>query len=608
MSWRKIGIWGGLLLLVTFVAYIPAINGGFVWDDDAYITENQTLRTFEGLGRIWFEIGAVPQYYPLVHSTFWAEYHLWQLHPMGYHIVNVLLHGLNAILLWMLLRRLSVPAAWLAAAIFALHPVNVESVAWITERKNVLSGLFYFSSMLAYLHFLRLEEQPSPDVETSAASASDSNTVLWRFYILSLILFLFALLSKSVTSSMPVVILIILWWKRDRLHWQDVLPLVPFFLLGAALGILTILVEKLNVGAQGEEWALSILDRFLVAGRALWFYAGKLIWPHKLTFNYPKWPIETGAWWQYLYPLAALTTLAVLWLLRKRTGKAVLVAVLFFVVTLVPALGFFDVYPMRYSFVADHFQYLASVGLIALLASMIISINHFLPNRFVIVVKAAVLLVLGLLTWKQGYIYENLETLWRDTITKNPSSWMAHNNLGDELTRKGRLEEAIGHFYSTLRIKPDHAEAHYNLANTFSKQGKVDKAEEHYLAALRINPYQVRTHNNLGIALIHQGRIQEAITHFTTALEIKPDFSPAHLNLGLALFQQGKIDEAIRHYSEALKTDPDFADAHNALGAALGSQGKLQEAKTHFSRALEIDPNLEEARKNLEVVSELMHQ
>ena len=595
---------------MTVVAYIPAMNGGFVWDDDSYVTENPTLRTLDGLGRIWFEIGAVPQYYPLVHTTFWAEYHLWQLQPLGYHIVNVLLHGLTAVLLWLVLTRLSVPAAWLAAAIFALHPVHVESVAWITERKNVLSGFFYFAAILAYIHFLRLDPEPSQEstISTSVPLESGFDGNQWRFYFLAAVLYLCALLSKSVTSSMPVVILLLLWWKRDRIRWRDALPLVPFFLLGIALGMLTIWLEKHHVGAKGEEWALSIVDRFFVAGRALWFYAAKLILPYKLTFNYPQWQIDTGVWWQYLFPLATLTTLAVLWLLRKRIGKAVLVAVLFFVVTLVPALGFFDVYPMRYSFVADHFQYLASVGLIVLLASMLVNLRRFLPKRSETVLGALVLLVLGLLTWRQGYIYQDTETLWLDTINKNPSSWMAHNNLGDELTRQGRLDEAVSHFYLSLSIKPDHYRAHYNLANTLSRQGNFDKAIDHYQKALRINPYHVKIQNNLGIALIQQGKVQEAADRFSTALEIKPDFAPAHLNLGLALYQQGRIDEAISHYSEALKINPEFADAHNALGAALGSQGKLREAKEHFSAALRIDPNLEEARKNLEVVSKLMRQ
>jgi len=357
-----------LLVMAIFVVYIPAINGGYIWDDDAHVLNNQHLRSLNGLKKIWLDVGATQQYYPMVYSIFWLEYHLWELNPLGYHLVNVLVHAANAFLLWLVLRRLQISGALLIAAVFALHPVQVESVAWITEHKNTVSGFFYLFSVLICIRFFKL------DVATTNQHPSHNTDLLksnnkkrsWKLYLLCLLLFVCALLSKTVTCTMPAVLLLLLWWKRRRIGLNDFFLLAPFFLLSTVFGLMTTWVEKHYVGAIGEEWTLPVIDRFLVAGRALWFYAGKLLWPQKPTFIYPRWEISSAIWWQYLFPLTAVTAIIVLWLLRRRLGKAPLVAVLFFAGTLFPALGFFNVYPHKFSFVADHFQYLASIGLIAL--------------------------------------------------------------------------------------------------------------------------------------------------------------------------------------------------------------------------------------------------
>jgi len=362
-------LWGILILALAATAYAPALRGDFVWDDDDYVTDNPTLTNLDGLRRIWLEFGATPQYYPLVYTTFWIEYHIWQLHPFGYHLTNVLLHMVNALLLWAILRRLAVPGAWLAAAIFAVHPVHVESVAWITERKNVLSGAFYLSSMLLYLRFAGI----GPD--------RPSGRRRWAYFVLALLLFACALLSKSVTCTLPAALVLLLWWRRRRLRASDLWPLIGWLVVGLLMALTTVWMERHHVGTRYIDWSLSPLDRCLIAGRAVWFYAAKLLWPAKLTFFYPRWHIDAGLWWQYLFPLAAVAVIAALWWLRSRLGKGPLVAVLLFVGTLTPALGFVDVYPMRFSFVADHFQYLASAGLIALGAAFLWSIETRIKRR-----------------------------------------------------------------------------------------------------------------------------------------------------------------------------------------------------------------------------------
>jgi tetratricopeptide (TPR) repeat protein len=582
-----IAVWlGALLVALMLIVYLPALRGGFNWDDDAYVTNNLTLRNVLGLSQIWGQLTATPQYYPLVYTSFWLEYHLWGLNPLGYHVVNVLLHTLAAMLLWRVLVRLQVPGAWLAGGIFALHPVAVESVAWVTERKNVLSGVFYFTAALAYLRW--------QDYRTTAHRTTNDERGSIILYLLSLALFICALFSKTVTASLPAALLLVMWWKHGRIAGRDVWPLLPFFVAGGALGLLTSWLERTHVGANGPEWALSFFDRCLIAGRALWFYAGKLFWPANLTFIYPRWQIDPGIWWQWLFPAAAIAVVMILWSLRTRIGRGPLVAVLFFAGTLFPALGFANIYPMRYSFVADHFQYLASAGLIVLATAGLTRL--FRPVPFAAVV---VPLLLALLTWKQSAIYADQKTLWLDTLAKNPAGWMAHNNLGTVLEGEGHIDEALSHYEEAVHLKPDHAEAHNNLGNTFYKKGRTDAAILEYREAIRLKPDYATAYGNLGTALGAQGRNDEAMKQFRESIRLNPLDGRAHYNFGIVLFKNNQADDAIKEFQEAVRLLPDYANARVNLGIALGSAGRLDEAVAQFQEAVRSKPDFAEARSDL---------
>jgi tetratricopeptide (TPR) repeat protein len=586
----------GLLFAMTLVVYRPVLDNGFIWDDDDYVVENPMLRTLDGLQRIWLDYGATPQYYPMVHSSFWIEYQLWQLDPAGYHLVNVLLHALGVLLLWRVLALLQLPGAWLAAAIFAVHPVHVESVAWVTERKNVLSGVFYLASLFAYLRAAGVGNGAAEDPRSS------------RFYAVSLSSFACALLCKTVTGSLPAVILLVLWWKRRRIAWADVRLLLPFILLAMGFGALTVQLETQHVGAVGRDWDLSFVDRCLVAGRALWFYAYKLLWPAQLVFNYPRWEIDAGRWPPYFFPAAALVVVAALWAVRDRVGRGPLVAVLVFAGTLFPALGFFDVYPMRYSFVADHFQYLASLGLISLFAAGVAkaAVRIFRGKKGPSVVVAAILLaVLGALTWRQAQVYRDRETLWRDTLAKNPASWMAHVNLGTIVEERGQVDDAIRHFRESLRIQPLQPEAYNNLGSALRTQGEFDEAAAQLRRSLEVDPLYILAHNNLGLLYHDLGEYEEAIRHFQRGLEIHPEFVAAHTNLGVTFAAQKRWDEAIRHHREALRIDPNLPQAHNNLASALIARGEIDEAIAHLARVVELLPESESARRNLRSVLRL---
>jgi tetratricopeptide (TPR) repeat protein len=569
------------LLLATLAAYYPAWHGGMLWDDDRHITRSD-LRSAEGLSRIWFDLGATQQYYPLTHSAFWILHRLWGDQLLGYHLINIILHVLAAFLVAILLERLAVPGAWLAAVIFALHPVHVESVAWISELKNTLSGVLYLAAALAYLRF------------------DDSRRRLP--YALAMVLFVLALLSKTVTATLPAALLVVFWWQRGRLNGRrDLLPLLPFFTLGAAAGVLTAWVERALVGAQGAQYIFTMLERCLIAGRAICFYLGKLFWPVDLIFMYPRWQVSQNEAWQFLYPLGLLVLLAAMWRLRRRS-RAPLAAMLLFGGTLFPALGFVNVYPFRYSFVADHFQYLASIAMIAL-ASAGLAARAWrwrLPSRPA-AVAATVLLggTLAVATWIQSSQYVNAETLYRTTLSRNPSCWMAYNNLGNTLQKGGRVEEAITQYQAALRLKPDYAEAYNNLGLALHSQGRLEEAVTQYRQAVRFMPDLAGAHHNLANALVELGRVEEATAHFAEALKLEPDTAEAHNNLGLAMSRQGRFDEAVTHFKEALRIRPDYLIARDNLGKSLQRMGRVEEAIEQYRQAIRLDPGYAQAYDNL---------
>jgi tetratricopeptide (TPR) repeat protein len=536
------------LFVITFIAYLPALRAGWIWDDDYYVTKNANLRDASGLRNIWTRFGlrngGTPQYYPVTHTTFWVEHQLWGTRPAGYHAVNILLHATNAILLWLILKRLEVPGAWIVACAVALHPVHVESVAWVTERKNTLSGLFYLSAAYVYLFYVAWASRPSEVLQEGSSGETPKPRARW--YALALLLFICALLSKSVTASLPAAILLVTWWKRGRVAWRDIVPLVPMFVLGVAMGALTSWIERAHVGAQGFDWALSPWQRILIAGRAVWFYAMKLVLPIRLSFVYPRWDVDPARVWQWIFPLAAMALIVFMWAMRRRWGRGPLVAVLFFGGTLLPALGFVDVYPMRYSFVADHFQYLASIGLLALIVA---AMATWLGPRMKIV--AGVWLVgLAALTFSRTLVYHDLETLWRDTIAKNPTGWMPRNNL----------------------------------ANMMIDQRKFDAAEELLGDALRHNPEQPEVLANLGVLAEKRGRPDQAMDLYRRSLA-RQESANALANVGSLHLQQGEFDAAERAFGRAVDVEPTSARAHRLLGVARASRQDFRGAAEAFRRA-----------------------
>lgn len=553
------GYWAWLvpaIAVVVFAAYFPALRAGFIWDDDAHVTA-PALRSVHGIWRIWFEPGATQQYYPLLHSFFWVQYRLWGSSAFGYHLANLVLHTVAAVLVAVLLRRERIPGAALAAFVFALHPVQVETVAWISEQKNTLSAVFYLAAALAFLRFQNASDRLAPDHARSDAgtppAAGRPRPLAW--YALATALFLAALLTKSVTASLPAALLVLAWWRHGRISWRrDALPLLPWFVLAIASGTVTAIVEHSFVGATGAAFDLSATQRLVLAGRALWFYLGKLCWPTHLVFFYPRWTLDPSAAWQWLPLVGAVAVAGLLAIFRKRS-RAPLAAALYFGGTLVPALGFVNVYPFRYSYVADHFQYLATLGPIVLAsATATLALSRW--GRAIGIAAAASLVAgLGCLTWHRTHAYRDADTLYRTTLEQNPRSWIAANNLGkDQMATRAGLPEAISLFERALTLNPDYPEAE----------------------------------NNLGLALAEVGRAAEAIPHLERAVALKPKFYQAYNNLGIAYARTRQLDRAVAAFGQAVALNPRLPNLQENLGKALTELGRSAEAAGHFQRAAEL--------------------
>ncbi len=577
-------IWASIFC-ATLMAYWPALRGGLVWDDASHVT-NPALESLHGLWRIWFDLGATQQYYPLLHSAFWMEHRIWGDAVLGYHLTNVVLHAASACLVVRIVRRLSLPGAWLAGLVFALHPVCVEAVAWISEQKSALSGVFCLAAAMVYLRFDQTRRRPD--------------------YLCALGLFVLGLLSKTVTATLPAVLLVVFWWQRGRLGFRrDVRPLLPWFALGAGAGLFTAWVERTYIGARGADFALTLTERFLLAGRAIWFYAGKLVWPAHLIFTYPRWKMDAGVWWQYLPPAGVLAAAIGLCLLARR-HRGPLAGFLIFAGTLFPVLGFLNVYPFLFSFVADHFQYLASLGIIVPITSgLALGAKRVrLGQPAVVVLPGALLAALGILTWRQSATYRDAETLYRATLARNPASWMAHTNLGVALAESpSRLPEAIAEYQASLRLKPNEAQTHADLGDALAQMpGRLPEAVTEFRTALRLKPNSVQTHSDLGVALSQiPGRLPEAIAEFQAALRLQPDYAEAHDNLGVALSQvPGRLPDAIAEFRAALRIRPSYADARNNLARALErTPGRLPDAIAEFEAALQTNADDAETRNNL---------
>lgn len=557
---RRVRNWAGAaaILVACFAVYAPALEGDFLFDDDIHLLENSVFEE-RGLFDAWVNPPSNQNYWPLTWTSYWIEHQLWGFDPVGYHVVNVLIHAFCALLMWALLGRLGVPFPWLVAFLFAIHPVNVASVAWISQRKNVLALFFFLLSWLAYLRF----ENRRSALAFAVALAS----------------YLAALLSKPAAAPLPAVLLLCAWWQRGSIGLRDVGRLAPFFVVAGLISLIEIGSQTLAIGAEAVRDD-SLLARLAGAGWVAWFYLYKALIPLGLTFVYPRWQIDPGAAVAWLPLLAAVALLGFAWWKRHDWGRPVFFALAYFGLLLTPVLGFFDIAYMRISYVADQYQYLALGGIVALAVAGASSIltRERVPRG--VGVAAAVLVAgfLALATALQSAHYRDGETLWRETLARNPEAFVAHYSLARGMQLEGRLDEAAHHYREALRIRAD-ARASNNLAGVLDAQGRaagaerVEEVEALYRRALALDPEMVEAHNNLASLLQREGALEEALAHYRVAFRVAPDSAEVSYNLALLLERLGRLDEAIAQYRRCLELAPQAQHVRTGLQRALAARG-----------------------------------
>jgi protein O-mannosyl-transferase len=579
-----LGLCGAVFLASTVaITYWPALSGDFVLDD-RQLMSSELITSPDGLGRIWFTAEG-DDFWPVTSTTFWVEWRLWGLRPAGYHVVNVVLHIAACLLLWRILNVFEIPGAFLAALLFAVHPVNVESVAWIAQRKNTLAMVFFLLSILSYLRFdLGAPASLRPATDTHRRPAADS----W-WYWLSLAAGLLAMLSKGSVIILPAVLLLLIWWRRP-VTWSDALRLAPFCVLAMILTYVNMWFQT-----HGREIVLrdvTFAQRLAGAGGVVWFYLAKALAPVRLSFLYPQWEIHSSelVWW---LPLAAAIVITGLlaWKRDRRWGRPLLLAWAFVCVALLPVMGFTDVGYMKYSLVADHYQHIALIGVVALVAAACAHYFGELAQLWRILLASGVALIAGILayaTWTQSALYGGPIPLYTAALVDHPGSWVAHNEIGRALTDSGKFDEAIGHFEQSLQLKPDYVEAENNLAAALSDAGRFAEASQHYQKALKLKPNSAEAYANFGNALARAGDLQAALARYETSLRLNPKRAETHNDYGFVLARLGQTEKAIEEYRAALALDLNMALAHKNLGDALLAEGQKDEANQHFEIAIRL--------------------
>ena len=608
-----------IIIALTIACYIPAMRSGFIWDDPAFITENPLIQGHNGLSRIWWGTEN-PDYVPLTSTSFWVEWRMWKNNPAGYHVTNVLLHALSSVLIWQVLKRLRIRGAWLAALIFAIHPVCVESVAWVSERKNTLSMVFYVLSLMVYLKF---EDHPRG---------------IW--YSLSVGVFLLALLSKVSVMMLPVVILLCALWQRGEITRKDLLRTIPFFILSFIFSLVTSLYYGIRGSHRFESIRIKIiplgelLNRLAMAGKVVWFYIYKVLFPVNLMMPYPQWNANASHLVSFLPDLALIVSFIVFWHYRKTWGRPLLFGMGYFLVTLFPVLGFFKIHYRVFSPVADHLQYIAMIGIIALVTGGAVYLydkSHMrmrqsigitgteaaheslrtalaygasvkIYQRLLFIASVLVVGTLGVMSWQQQHIYKDAETLWNDNLSRNPNSWVAYYNLGLIYFKKGLYDQAVSDYNKAIEINPADSEAYNNRGIVYFKKGLFDLAISDYNKALEINPVNAKAYNNRGIVYFKKGLYDLAVSDYTKALETSPADAEAYNNRGTVYRDKGWYDLAIFDYSKAIEIDPGLAEAYYNLGLIYFKKGLYDQAISDYNKALEINPADSETYNNRGIV------
>jgi tetratricopeptide (TPR) repeat protein len=541
----------------------------------------------------------MPAYYPVTHTSWWIDYQLFGLNLHWYHLENIAMHAASAILIWLALRKLKIAGAWLAAALWALHPIHVESVAWITERKNTLSVLLYLISFHCYLRAIGVGVGFTVQASRSATLNPEPRTLNRRWYVASLAIFALALPAKTMSVTLPAVILLLAWYLHgdEPNFWRttfrrEVVRMIPFFALALCMGVATVLIEQRHSGAVGPLFTFNPLQRLVIAGRSLWFYAWKLIWPAQFAFIYPRWHIHPGLSAQILFPISFLALLIALILLRKKIGRGPAAGVMLFAGVAFPALGFAPIFFHRYSLVSDHFAYLCNVGILVLIAWVITRLIR--PRAAMYAVAGLALVGLAIQTFRQSQLYKDNFTMWSDALRKNPDAWVAQGNLAREMLLRGRDDEAEKLLIKQYESAPNEIEVVLGYANFLATHGKFDQAKPLFERAIQIKPDLLNTYGFYGRALRSNGHVDEAIKLYENTLAKHPEWDAGWIDLAEIHEQQGKPALAAEEYRKAIEYVPTSVGARVNLANLYLKAGNIEPALALLKEAAALaDDNAE---------------
>ncbi len=557
------------ILLLALVAYAPLRWARFIWDDRLWLLHNPVVLHWDKLLMAWINLTQDPQYYPLVFTVFSLEYHLWHFNPIWYHLVNVLLQVFNGLLLWWLLVRLRIRGAWLAAAIFTIHPVQVETVGWVAEMKNLLSGFLYLLATLAYVRASGLDAPTDPQVARQLPPAQYH----WKWYWWATALFVLAMTAKTAGLALPVILLALVWWKRGKIQWQDIRAVVPWVIVAVLFAWITIHVERAASGAEGRPWDLTMVQRVLIAGRAWWFYPGKLLWPMPLLEVYRRWNLHTLGGWHWIYPIAAAGIFAAAWLLRQRMGRGFLVMLIIYTLLIGPVLGFISYYTMLYTFVADHYQYLACIALITGFSAGLWQLCQWAGTRAVLVFgvcSAIILVVLTDISYGQSLNYESSAYLWAHVLAYDPDSGegnlgygQALNTLGTRFHNKKVLRAAMPYLKKADRIMPDNTYVHMGLAQLHQDLHQYRRAKWYWQRVLSRVPNQVFPWSEYAWCSQELHEYQQARKAYQRVLLLDPHNLGAAQELAALYLLAGDTQKAQAMYKQVIRLNP--AQAHIPL-------------------------------------------
>jgi tetratricopeptide (TPR) repeat protein len=598
--------WGILLFCVAVIPFLPAIRGEYVWDDDVWVVNNASVHAWNGLWQIWNPAHFQLDFYPITFSLLWLEHKFWNLNPLGYHLVNILCHAGGTLFLWLCLRRLGFRWAWFGALCWAVHPVQVESVAWIAEIKNCLSGFFYFFAAWCYLRFEGVGE-----VRGTLGGSKDASERRWGFYAAAVFLFVLSLLSKSVTVTLPASLLLVLWCGERRSaggFLRKIMPLLPLVAVGVALASFRAHQEHLAMEIGGaRNLVFSAPERLIIAGKDIWFYLRTLVVPYPLMAIYPRWTYDPANAVNYVPAGAAIAVGIVLFLLRRRITRWPLGAWLFFVITLSPALGFVNFTTMRFTFVADHYQYLAFVGIVLLVSESLGNAlrNHSSPRRFLVL--ACLSAEVGLSLFYASLFQTNMK-LWSWNVAHNPNAFAAQHNLGAAYMSAGQPEEGMRHIEIALHEAPDDSEIQLTVGEMALQANHYDEAIDHLLKAVALRPEYGKSYVLLGHVYDRMGRLNDAVEAYSRAVGVRSAFPGAYVDYAADLKKAGRVQEADHAYEVAIAIDPGNLITHYNYGNLLLDMDRIPEAIAQYQFILQYQSNNALVWHNLAVAYYQAHQ